>query len=368
MKYDVLVIGAGVIGNALAYVFARQGARVGLIDAGEPGGQASNAAAGILSPSAESEPFTPMLTLMQESLNRYPRFVQEVEEASGMRVDFETRGVLRIAANEDDAQSLALQGQSFRACGLGAQWLDEKAAAEVEPFVAGRVRGGLFTAEEGQIHAPRFVQALFRAAQVYGAVPHLGEPVIALEKDGTGRFIGVKTAKTRIKAAKLVLATGAWASHLLKEHGLDLPVRPVRGQVLALRPDRRIVRTILFSGSHYMVPKADGRLIIGATEDEAGFDARVTAGGFVRLAAILDQFHLPGNDVYLDRMWAGLRPATVDGLPVLGSWPQHPELFVAGGHYRNGILLTPVTAAIARAWWDEAPSPVKLAPFRPDRF
>lgn len=367
-SYDVVVVGAGVIGTTTAWEIGRHGYRVALVDGGPPGGQASNAAAGILSPTAEAERPGPLWDLMLASFGQYPEMVRALESDSGMTVDFVRSGVLQLPDAGWDPAALAERFR-WQSPSAAVEWVEASALGQVEPGLESPNGGAIFSPYEGQVHAPKMVQAALRAGRRHGVTAYFGHPVEHVLRDGDGRVVGVRTPERDIYADRgIVIATGAWSGLVGRFVGRNWPVFPIRGQILALVGDHSPVRRIVFVGHRYLVPKPDGRLIVGATEDRAGFDGRVTAAGLQTLTASFDAFGVGLGPLHFDRIWAGLRPATEDGLPVIGPLADRPEVFVASGHYRNGVLLTPVTANWALNWASGRFDAKAARAFRPDRW
>lgn len=369
-RFDIVIVGAGIIGALAAWMLGQSGYRVALVDRGAPGGQASNAAAGILSPTAEVDQPGPFWDLAASSLARYAPTISRLEEESGMRVDFTRSGVLQIAG-EDESQALLERFAWQRDVVPDLNWLDERELARVEPALGQSApRVAIFAPGEAQVNAPKMVQAAVRAATRMGVVLLTGEPVVSILTEPSGKIAGVRLMDGQTLWARrgVVLAAGAWLGLIAQSLGLSVPVVPIRGQVLGLNSDQLALRRIVFSGHQYACPKPDGRLIVGATEDAVGFDARTSAAGVIRLSRVLEGLNLPVDRLLFDRVWAGLRPKAADGLPLIGTWPGHPGLFVAGGHYRNGVLLSVITAEWIRDWaFGEVPPPAWGA-FRPDRL
>ncbi|MBX5466050.1 MAG: glycine oxidase ThiO [Firmicutes bacterium] len=352
-RYDVIVVGAGIIGAMAAWRLAQQGHRVALVDAGPPGGQASNAAAGILAPSAEVDAPGAFWRLAHQSLSAYPEAVAALERDSGIQVDFHRSGVLQLAAAPGPEAAAAL-AERFRwqsALDPSLSWLDPQGVTELEPALDGLERPAIFAPNEAQVHAPKMVQAAVRAAVARGVELVAGTPVEAFLQDATGQVEGVVAGARRLQSRRgVVLAAGAWTGLLARQLELPLALEPVRGQVLGLHHDGPRLRRIVFWGSRYLCPKPDGRLIAGATEDAAGFDGRTTARGVLEIAEAVAQLGLPLDHLIFERAWAGLRPKLPDGWPVLGPVPGRESLFLASGHHRNGVLLSVITAAMVAAW------------------
>ena len=329
---DAAIVGGGLIGLASALELSRRGLRVCVVDRGDPG-QASRAAAGILGPQSEAHAASPMLELCSASYALYPQFVAPLGE-----VGFRACGTLHLAFSEDDERALLQQSGWQVAQGL-----------RVEERARAGTRLALFFPDEGQVDNRKLLAAL-REACARGGVQLLADEAIALEKER------VILKRADIAARAVVLCGGSWSGRLAK-----LSVRPVRGQMLAV--EATPPPCVIFGAGGYAVPRGD-RTLIGATMEEAGFDAATTQAGRAFLASVAAKL-LPGAHAVLDH-WAGLRPATPDGAPLLGRLPD--GVVVATGHHRNGVLLTPISARIVAALVLGETPPVDLAPFDPLRY
>jgi glycine oxidase len=363
---DVVVLGAGLIGLAIARELSKRGAAVRVIDAGEPGSGASWAGAGILAPDTEALSSTLMRALCVRSLTLYPAFVEELRAESGVDAWLRLDGVVELATTEAEADRLRAHVATLLRDGVAARWLDRSDAVTLEPATVGSVLGASLIEREGQVDNRRLGRALRAACERCGVRIYSGMGVPAIEAD-TRRVRGVRTPDGFVAAPVVINATGAWAGTLdgVPAHA-QVPVRPVKGQMLALSMPRGLVRRVVWYTGGYVVPRSDGRLLVGATVENAGFDVRVTADGVSRL--LRDALAaLPAlRDLAISETWAGLRPGTPDGLPFLGGTALE-GYFVASGHYRNGILLVPVTArAIADVVENREP-PVDIGPFSPLR-
>ena len=367
---SVAIIGAGLVGLGLAWRLASAGARVTVFERGEPGRESSWAAAGMLAAGAEAEPGEDALTrLTLESRAAWPAFAAALEAAGGRSVDLRRDGTLLIALSRDDVEALRRQQAFAAARNIELTWLSGREARHLEPALAPRVAAALLSPHDGQVDNRRVVTALLAAAQAAGADVRPRCPVTALDVDG-GRAAGVRCGDTLQRADLVVLAAGAWSRELA---GLPTaarpPVRPVKGQMLALRmdPEAPLLRHVVWTPTSYLVPRRDGRLLVGATVEESGFDRRVTAGG---LLGLLDGAWraLPGiEELPLDEIWTGFRPTARDDAPILGD-SGLPGLVLATGHHRNGVLLLPVTAdRLAAQILTGRPDPL-LAPWSLARF
>jgi len=351
---DVVVIGDGLIGLAVAVALADAGARVHLLGAREPG-QASHAAAGMLAPGVERAE-GPAHDFARLARDRHPAFAAALLARTGIDVGLDRRGILQVALTT--AQAEALRGTVAG----DARWLDASALARLEPALA-HAAGGVLHPEDGAVDNRRLLAALAAIAAAHPAVEWLPGRAAALELAADHAAVRTSTGE-RHAAARVVLAAGAWSATLA---GLPrpLPVEPVRGQMLAVAATP--LRHVVYGPAGYLVPRAD-RTLVGSTMERVGFDARTTAAALagVRAAggAICPALLAAAE---LER-WAGLRPVTPDGLPILGPDPAHPALLYATGHSRNGVLLAPLTGDCIAALAGGRPAPADLGPFRVERF
>jgi glycine oxidase len=370
----IAVIGAGLIGLAIAYELRKRGADVGVLDAGEPMGGASWAGAGMLAPDTEALPSGALRAFCARSLGLYPEFVAALQEDGGVDARLRLDGILNVATSQDGVEDMRARAAALRDEGIAARWLPRSEALALEPAVAGSALGGLLVEREGQVDNRRLGRALRAACERIGVAVVEQQGRVQLEADGR-RVRGLRIRDGFMPADVAINATGAWAGELAGvPEQARVPVYPVKGQMLALAMPRGLVRRVVWYPGGYAVPRDDGRLLVGATVEDAGIDVRVTAAGQRRLLdAALDA--LPAlRDLAIVETWAGARPASPDGLPYVGATSVE-GYFVASGHYRNGILLVPATAeavadavegverpdlaafAPARAWRDGAGRP-----------
>lgn len=355
---DVLIVGGGVIGLASAYAMARGGLAVTVLDAGELGGESSRAAAGILGPLAESHADSPFTELLWHGLMRFPAFVEALREDAAADPELDLTGILTLITDED--------ADLYRAS-LGWRRRYEPTLA-LEPATLAGFAWAAWSPREGQVYGPHYLAALAEACRARGVrLTHGQEALRLLVQDG--RVTGVETPAGPIVAGLTVVAAGVWTDRVLASVGVRTGVRPIRGQVLAVRAPNAFAH-VRYTAAGYAAPKRNGVVIIGATEDEAGFDSRVSLGGLTRLGRKAEVLAPDLGDGAFERAWAGLRPKTADGLPVVGSWPDLPGLMVATGHYRNGILLSAITAewTAALATGSPLPLPDLMTPLGPDRL
>ena len=365
-----VVIGAGVIGLAIAWRLAQGGCTVSVYDRGAVGRGASWAAAGMLAAAVETEPGEePLLDLTLESQRQWPGFARELEAASGTVLGYRDEGTIVVALNRDDADHLRFTYEFQKGLGLDLEWLSGAAARQREPHLRPGIPAAVLSRGDHQVENRAVVTALAVAAKEAGGVIHEHCAVRELELSG-GRVRGVVTARGGEPADVVILAAGAWSREIGGIPPAYLPpVRPIKGQMLSLRMDPRapLLRHVLWLPRGYLVPRLDGRLVIGATVEERGFDGEVTAGGL--LALIEGAWRaLPAiEELPVAETWVGFRPGSRDDAPMLG--PSGIDgLIVATGHHRNGILLTPVTAEAISRFVLTGRLPEHLQPFSPQRF
>ena len=359
---DVLVVGGGVIGLAVAERLAGAGASVRLLEAEATGAGASGAAAGMLAPISEAQEDSPGLRLGLESLAGFEPLAERLREETGIDIELEWSGLLHAAFGPDELESLERrcqrltsgrpEGSTSTPPDLALERLDGEALREAAPGLDASVAGGLFSPREGHVRPPLLVQALEASARARGARIDPGIRVDRLRIAG-GRVLGVECGSTRLDAGAVVLCAGARTPSLLEASAAGLrgqatvpAIEPVRGQILSLGPPLPACRRIVWAGGLYLVPKRDGSWVVGATEERVGFERRVTAGGVAWLLERASRVFPALVEASFGSAWAGLRPVSRDGLPWIGAWPEHEGLYVAAGHGRNGVLLAPATASL----------------------
>lgn len=361
---DFLIVGGGVIGLSIAYHLGCQGASVTVWDAGEPG-QASSAAAGMLAPLAETSQPGPFLDLALESLRRYPAFVSALREDGGQALSIQGPGMLRVARTDAEEAALCRALSWQPPLGLPLHRLTGAEARRLEPGLGGGVQAAVLSPQEKHIE-PRRLRAALAAACRRHKVEILSDHPAASLETAEGRAHAVRSGPARRPFGTLVLAAGAWSRPLGQWLGFDVPVTPLRGQILALGPQSPApFAHTLYTHGAYLVPRADGRIVAGATEEWAGFAAETDDADINGLRAEASALAPALADWPLHSAWAGLRPVSADGLPLLGRVPGWDNVHVATGHGRNGILLTPITGALmADHLLHDAPLPAAFAPAR----
>ncbi|MCK9918205.1 glycine oxidase ThiO, partial [Microbacteriaceae bacterium K1510] len=342
--------GGGIIGLSLAYELSKRGKAVTIIEQGEWGGQASSAAAGMLAPLKEFSKPGLMLDLGIASLECYPQWAEELEEATGVHVQLSLDGLITVAMNQAEAMALRTKFEWQHAAGYDVKWLEREQLLELEPLLSPHVEGGIFSPGEGHINNRMLLQALVAACTLQGVEMLPGTVVTQLLTGAEQRVAGVMTTAGSRHAKHTVVAAGAWAGIIAQLLGVSLPIRPVRGQVAAVASGGIPLRRVIFGTTGYLAPKKDGRIVIGATEDEAGFCREVTLAGLANVCnGVLPYVPSLHNAPFL-QAWAGLRPATEDGMPLFGPVPGWSGISMATGHFRNGILLSPITAKRMTDW------------------
>lgn len=360
------VLGAGVIGAAIARALAGRGALVTLIDAQDRSREASWAAGGMLAPHSEFDAPSPLFDLGRASLALYPALRDELLDATGQDIDLRLSGTLLPALTAADEREIEAKRAFLASQGIAHQLLSPAQLAREEPALTTAARGALETPDHA-VDNRRLWSALFEDCARRGVVMAMGERIERVETHA-GRVIGLHTAARTIVADEFVLAAGAWSGGLASLFGFDLPAEPIKGQLLKLEVPPDLVRRVIRHGHTYLVPRTGTELVVGATSEEAGFEKAVTEEAMCHLhrsaAALVPAL---AKRPVMER-WAGLRPRLADGLPALGRVPGLANLTLATGHYRNGILLTPITGEIvARLIHGEDPG-ADLAPFDPARF
>jgi glycine oxidase len=362
MVTDAVVIGGGVIGVMTALRLSREGLTVTVVDAGEPGDGASARAGGVLAPLLDQPKPVPLVSWGVRSLARWPEVLDEWElrDAVGWAL-----GALAVAESVQHRTDLERLRPLAEKVDDGVTWLEERDLDSVVPGLGRHVTAGLLYPGAARVDAPRALSALYRRAREVGVRFRWGVPALGVEVRGD-HVRGVRLAGEVVPGGVVVVAGGAWTGQLLETMGELVPVFPVQGVLVAVA-DAVAPRLPVFGRGRYVIPRPDGLLLLGGTEAREGFRERPTVAAVRRVMDVADLYP-PVRGGTVERVWAGLRPATPDGLPVIGAWPGVEGLAIAAGHYRNGWLLAPVTADLVRAWVLGEPWPEDAAPFRPDRF
>jgi len=350
-RTDVLVIGGGVIGVAVADAVAARGTPIVLL-------------AGLLAPLVEAEGPGPFLELALAGRALFRDVAAALLRDTGIDVGYRETGTLRVAEDEHVAQELRERVAWERERGLDVRWLTTREVASLEPSLRDGLSGALFSADDHQVTSAALTHALARRASARGAIIVEGLGVERLLRVGE-RVVGVRTSRgEEYRAKHVVLAAGPWSSSLVPR----VPVRPVKGQLVHLRSAKPVVGHPIFASEVYLVSKADGRVVVGATEEEVGFDWAPREEATRSLLDRAFQLVPALRDAEIGDAWAGLRPGTPDRLPIIGTRRDSQGLIFATGHFRNGVLLSLITARIVAALAATEPSPVDIAAFSPERF
>jgi glycine oxidase len=365
---DVLIIGGGVIGLTTAYYLARDGASVAVLDKGNLGQEASWAGAGILMGGNPKRAHSPMGKLRALSISLFPDLSAELRERTGIDNGYRRCGGLELRRSSDALERQRIDNliREERGEGLHCEVLDAQQLRELEPALADTLPGAVYFPDMAQVRNPRHLKGLITACSQLGVRPRPGCPVHGFERVGQ-RITAVRTVEGTIAAGRFLIAAGSWSDMLLELAGLSVGIRPVRGQIALLNTGPLPFSRVLMAGSQYLVPRPDGRVLVGSTEEEAGFDKRTTATAIHNLLGLAQSLVPSLAAAHLERCWAGLRPGNPDGRPFLGAVPGFDNLFIAAGHFRSGIQLSPGTGMVMKELLLGQNPTAPLESFRLDR-
>jgi len=341
---NVIVIGAGIIGAASADALAQAGHKVHVLDMRGPGRGASQASAGVLAPFIEARDGDPWLDPCVESLSLYDQFIDSVRSRSGRDVEYSRTGTLEVAVSLEDVVRLNLLRSWLLARGVECRWLEGAAANAFEPAVGGTALGGLFIATHGFVSVSDLIGALTHAAALNGA--SFESPAEAATVTSSKDSVSVKIGDRSISADAVVVATGSWTSRVKVDGAPAADIKPIRGQLLHLKwpEDVTLPQRVVWSPRCYVVPWLDGSLLVGATVEDVGFDERSTVSGVHDLMTAAGDVPPAVWRATLKEVRVGLRPSPAGGLPLMGVSPSSSRVILATGHYRNGVLMAPLTA------------------------
>lgn len=364
---SVAVIGGGIIGCATAADLARRGCRVTLLERASPGAEASSAAAGLLAPLGPSPEPGPFHRLAIESWRLYPRVASDLRQVTGVDVEHMTAGTLYPLHTPQEIEAAHLRRAWPLAKEFGVEVVEGTDLRALEPALSKDVTAARLVRGDHWVNNQRLVTAYAAAAAALGVTVRTGAEVSRILIEG-GRARGVLVDGETILADAVLLAAGAWSGALAASIGLRLPVAPVRGQMLAVSNVPPLITHALHGDEIYVVPRPSGEILIGATVEHAGFLREVTPDGLGSLIADAVALVPEIGRRSVTRSWCGFRPWVPDGQPVLGPWPDVAGLFAATAHYRNGILMAPITAALLTRCIVDGETPASLTPFLPARF
>jgi len=364
-SYDAIIAGGGLIGSAIALELARNDLRVALFDAQDPGREASWASAGILSPAPENPGMISMVPLGMASLAMYPEFIEQVEELSGIQTGYRANGTVEALFSRHAREELSTIVALHRGLGLKAEAISAQEARDLEPDLSEEMEAAVLRPDEASVDNRLLASALIEAAKRSGAEIHAGNAVEAIWQEGS-ECRGAVVRGEQISAKHTIVAAGSFSAQISGAQTYA-PVRPSKGQMDSLRSDTARIQRVLWSERIYVVPRNDGRILCGATVENAGFDKVVTASGIhanldaaIELAPILARARVEDS-------WAGLRLDSPDHLPIIGPTDVR-GLWIATGHFRSGVLLTPITAKLVGEFVSAKTPSVAWEKFSPRRF
>lgn len=368
---DVLIVGGGVIGLSLAWELAGRGVRVHVLERGEPGREASWAGAGILPPANEETARHPYDRLAGLSHRLHPGWARRLLEETGVDNGYRVTGGWRVARDETAAKALEEMAADWRRRQIRLEPVALEEVRRMEPALteagrAAKLAAAWLAPDEAQIRNPRHLKALAAACRMRGAGITAGVAVHGFRIRGE-RVAGVETSTGVVEAGAVCVCSGAWSQTLLAALGATVRIEPVRGQIVLLDCEAPTLRRIVNEGPRYLVPRPDGRVLVGSTEERAGFDKRTTAAGVEGLLRFALELAPGLKGAAVERTWAGLRPGTADGLPCLGAAPGWENAYICAGHFRGGLALSPGSAVVmADSVCGQVP-PLDLTPFAADR-
>ena len=363
----MIVIGAGAIGTSIAYQLAKAGMKVMVFERGRVGGQATGASAGMIQLNPDRTTPPALSALHVESARLFPALATELRERTGMDIGHRAAPLLHVALEEGEEATLRSHRGWQVDHGVAVAWLDAAAVLDLEPALNPAVRAALYYPNEHQLLPLVLAQALARAAVDLGAILREGANIDRLLTDGD-RVLGVAIGGETVHTGEVVIAGGAWASAWSEALRTPIPIRPVRGQMVAIRTIGTGLRNVVSSADGYMLTKPDGSTYVGTTVEDAGYDGRPTVAGIAGLLALVPRLAPRLADATFSSAWAGLRPGTSDGRPLIGRLPGWHGVTLAAGHFRDGILLAPITGELVADLLARRRPRLPLGDFDPGRF
>jgi glycine oxidase len=365
-SFDILLAGGGVIGLSIAWELAQHGAKVCVVDSGDMGREASWAAAGMLPPGPRAEHWPNCSAYDQLSgfsHQLHPEWHARLAEDTGIDTGYRSTGALYVAT--ESSTSLEENIREWVSNGIAHHELDQKAIANLEPALAPQSRAVMLP-DEAQLRPPRHLKALISACQRSGVFLRPGCQVLGWQSQAS-QITAAVTSTGIITAENFCLTSGSWTGSLAAGLGLQLPIRPIRGQILLLNGPLYTVRRIVNAGPRYLTPRPDGRVLVGSTQEEVGFNKQNTVAGLADLMNFARALCPALADFTLEKSWSGLRPGAADDLPYLGRLPRYENGWIAAGHFRAGIQLSPATAVVMRSLILGQTPPVDVSALRVER-
>ncbi|UAL48489.1 glycine oxidase ThiO [Sutcliffiella horikoshii] len=365
-SYDVIIIGGGVNACSIAYYLAGEGRSVLLLEREKLAGKASSAAAGMLGAQVEVSEEGALFDIAKESRAMFPSLQYELKEHSGIDIELVQKGMLKLAMNEEEERHLKSTIAFQQKLGERAEWLAPEQVAAREGQLSDALLGAMDIPMDGHVNPERLTHAFAKSAVNLGAEVKEYVEVYSLLMDGS-TVKGVETSNGTFHGGNVVVAAGAWSKRLLGECGVTVSAYPVKGECFSVITERPLLASTIFTESCYIVPKSGNRLVIGATMIPDTFSENVTVGGLFQLMEEAARVLPALKSATFEKAWSGIRPQTGDGLPYLGQHPKYKNLVIATGHYRNGILLSPITGKLVTKMIQGEPLPVYMEAFKLDR-
>lgn len=360
MTTDVVIIGGGIIGLSMAYRLSLEGASVTIIERGKPGREASWAGAGMLPPGNLDKSEYPEAMIRGLSDSIWPQLTQELFELTGIDNGYRNSGGLEVRYRSDE--SFLEDIQKWKDQEVPVEVLDQELLHQQEPALSRKLVQGYFLPTMHQVRNPRQISAIYSACVMHGVNFRTDETVTELLREGDC-IRGVKTDFDSISCDHVCIAAGSWSNRLLESLGVSNSIEPVRGQIVLLRTNPTILNHVIQVGPQYIVPRPDGRILIGSTMERAGYEKSTTASGIAGLIDFAIELVPELKNACVEKTWAGLRPGSEDGLPYLGRVENFENLSIASGHFREGLQLSPATAVLMTEHILQKETTIPLEPF-----
>ncbi|AIF44414.1 glycine oxidase ThiO [Virgibacillus sp. SK37] len=340
--YDSIIVGGGVIGSSIAFQLSKRNHRVLVLEKDGLAEKASSAAAGMLGAQSELEGDSPLFNLARQSRSRFPELAKELYQISGVDIELMQSGIIKVAQTEEEVAHLKAVAAYQQSIGEEAEWLPAEELKKREPGLSEAAFGGVYLPNDGQVSAPLLAHAFAESAKKLGA-DMLEHTEVKDFINENGSLTGVKSSAGTFWAKDIIVAGGAWSQHILRNAGVALNVYPVKGECFSVMHDKPIATSSIFLSNGYIVPKSGGRTIIGTTQKPYDEDPTVQVASLFQLIEMAGRLLPELKNARWEKAWSGIRPQTGDGYPYIGKHPDLNGLTIATGHFRNGILLSPIT-------------------------